>query len=461
MKKLLIFFMLISMASWATNEPKLLCIYGPTCLAEFSTGVRYYMAVIGNLNGNPIGRHWECTDLQGNPLNYFQGDIWGWEAFLNIADQPFVLTAWLHYSEHGTHEEKYLHTSYLIRVGTPTFTLTSGTIRNGEWDQDGQKHIYFNIDYDCSDTEQDYLIDDKTRLDDEFLPLRISYSPAYMCVDYVTLRMTMPPHIRLCLKQEVIGNYHYGPFVLQGETTNIYCGASGIKGNIFNRDLYLEGIAIGSGRVKIGLTRAANTNYFNGFGDVHYVSCADIYGNPPDSTERNIINTSIDYSMLKSCEYSIFHDYLIESNTVNRQDYNAPAFAVDPTFSAIGYPFKVEPGYGTINNPFIIDPDMQWRTSYEAFGGAGGFYTSTLWPINLYPTQHLGDSIVLHYEDLKAARRSSDGGGNIPNMFIMKTPPTGVSGSGFLLNHNGRDMLDYYYDDNNNDLPVIYAPILE
>ena len=467
MKKLLILIVLLCTAAMASNEPKVLNIFGPNYIAEYSYGVRYYMAVAGNLNGNPIGRHWECKDLNGNPLNYIQGRAYNFDVYLDIADQPFILYATFHYREHVTHEEKYLYASYLVNVGEPSFSLTNvGTIRDGEWDQNGRKSIYFNIDYDGRSVgpgieDQDYLVDDKPFLDDELLPLTITHSPRQMNVDYVMLRAIMPNHIRLCRSYLYLGNSdrRYKSIASQGQKTDIYCGENFNKGNIFDCDLFLEGVAIGYGHVKLGIGHKDDTNYFNCIADINYWSYADLYGRPPTSWEQTSVENC--YSMLKSCEYSVIDDPIIEGNTNNRQDYNAPAYAVDHAWSVIGFPFIVnENGCGTVLNPFVCSNGLYY-TSYEAFEDASEFYRSTIWPINFYPTYYLGDSVVLYYGGLKASLRSSNGGGYIPNMFIMKTSS---ELNYLLLNHNGKDMFDYYYDLYNNTgiyTPKMYAPILD
>lgn len=467
MKKILLFLLLFALTALASNEEKVLNIYGPGYIAEHSYNVRYYMAVVGNPDCNPIGHHWTCTDLNGNPLDYIKSSVWDYEVFLDIGDQPFILNARFHYEEHGTHDEKYIYASYVVNVGEPSFSLAKvSTIRNGEWDQNGRKSIYFNIDYDGRSvssgiTDQDFLVDDKTYLDDELLPIEITHTPKTMNVDYVLLRAIMPNHIRLCREYLYLVHWdrRYKSIATQGQTTDIYCGNNFNKGNIFDCDLFLEGVAIGSGHVKLGIGHKDDTNYFNCIADVNYWSHADLYGRPPTCLEQT--NVESNYSMLKSCEYSVIDDPIIEGNTSNRQDYNAPAYAVDHAWSVIGFPFIVDySGYGTTANPFVCINGLYY-TSYEAFEDASEYYRSTIWPINLYPTYYLGDSVVLYYGGLKASLRSSNGGGNIPNMFIIKTSS---ELNYLLLNHNGKDMFDYYYDLYNNTgiyTPKMYAPILD
>lgn len=460
MKKIICFLLLTAATVFASNEGKVLHIFGPSYISEHSYNVRYYMAVSGNLNGNPIDHHWECTDLNGNPLNYIQTSVWNYDVFLDIGDQPFILNARLRYTEHVTHEEKYIYASYVVNVGEPLFTLTKvSTIRDGEWDQYGKKHIYFNLDGDGMATDsnievQDFLVGDKTYLDDELLPLTISHTPSTMNVDYVLLRAIMPNHIRLCRSHLEYGIRHYKSIAVQGQTTDIYCGANFNKGNIFDCNLYLESVAIGSGHVRLGIGHKNDTNYFDCIADINYGSCADIHGRQPNRNERSSLKSS--FQALIDCEYSVVDDWTDEYMMYQNNNYNAPAYAVDPSWSVIGFPFKVfESGYGTTANPIVYSNGL-YCTSYEAFEGASEFYRSTIWPINLYSSHFIGDSIVLFYGGLLAARRSDSGNGNIGNMFIMKLE------NSFFLNHNGKDFFDYYTEHPiNSYTPVKYAPILE
>lgn len=462
MKKLICFLLLTAATAFASNEEKVLHIFGPSYIAEYSYNVRYYMAVSGNLNGNPKGHYWTCTDLNGNPLDYIKSSVWDYEVFLDIGDQPFILNARLHYEEHGTHDVKYIYASYVVNVGEPSFTLTNvSTIRDGEWDQYGKKHIYFNLDGDgmAADSNievQDYLIDDKKYLDDELLPLTISHTPSTMNVDYVLLKAIMPNNIRLCREYYYLGYWdkRYKSIATQGQTTDIYCGANFNKGNIFDCNLYLESVAIGSGHVKLGIGHKNDTNYFDCIADINYGSCADLHGRQPNYNERSSLNSG--YQALIDCEYSVVDDWADEYMEEQDGSYNAPAYAVDPSWSVIGFPFKVfESGCGTEANP-IVYSNGSYCTSYEAFGGASEFYRSTIWPINLYSSHFIGDSIVLFYGGLLAARRSDSGNGNIGNMFIMKLNDS------FFLNHNGKDFFDYYTEHPiNSYTPVKYASILE
>ena len=465
MKKLLIFIALLCTAAMASNDPKVLNIFGPNYIAEYSYGVRYYMAVAGNLNGNPIGRHWECKDLNGNTLNYIQGSSYNYDVYLDIGDQPFILYATFHYREHVTHEEKYLYATCLVNVGEPLFSLTNvSTIRDGEWDQYGKKHIYFNLDIDGmaanSNIEvQDYLIDDKTYLDDELLPLTISHTPSTMNVDYVLLRAIMPNHIRLCRSYFYYGYWdqRFKSIASQGQTTDIYCGENYNKGNIFDCNLYLEGVAIGSGHVKLGIGRKDDTNYFDCIADINYGSCADIHGRQPNCDERDLLKNN--FQALIDCEYSVVDDWADEYMVEQDGSYNAPAYAVDPGWTIAGHPFIVLDDYtiyGDALCPIELKPDGKYYTSYYTFGNASEFYTSPIWRDKLYASHYIGDSIVLFYGGLLAARRSDSGNGNIGNMFIMKL------NNSFFLNHNGKDFFDYYTEHNiGTYTPVKYAPTLE
>ena len=193
MKKILLFLLLFALTALASNEEKVLNIYGPGYIAEYSYNVRYYMAVIGNPNCNPIGHHWTCTDLNGNPLDYIKSSAWDYEVFLDIGDQPFILNARFHYKENGTHDEKYNYASYAVNVGEPSFSLmATNTIHNGDYDYSYgnsiTRHIHFNIDSDNTGQETpDYLIGEKRFDDDDLLPLKISHSPSWMNVDYIRL----------------------------------------------------------------------------------------------------------------------------------------------------------------------------------------------------------------------------------------------------------------------------------
>lgn len=457
MKKLIYFLLLMVATAFASNEEKVLHVFGPSYIAEYSYNVRYYMAVSGNLNGNPIDHHWECTDLNGNPLNYIQTSVWNYEVFLDIGDQPFILNARLHYSEHVTHEEKYIYASYVVNVGEPSFSLmATNTIHNGDYDYSYgnsiTRHIHFNIDSDNTGHETpDYLFGEKNGFDDDdLLPLKISHSPSWMNVDYIRLKVEMPSHLRLYTKNAY---QLYKPMANPGTTTNLYCGIGDLKGKIFDKFIYLEGTAIGNGNIKITYRRQSSSGDVE-IANFRYRSCADLHGRQPNYNERSSLNNN--YHALIDCEYSVVDDWTDEYMMYQNNNYNAPAYAVDPSWSVIGFPFKVfESGYGTTANPIVYSNGL-YCTSYEAFEGASEFYRSTIWPINLYSSHFIGDSIVLFYGGLLAARRSDSCNGNIGNMFIMKLE------NSFFLNHNGKDFFDYYTEHPiNSYTPVKYAPILE
>ena len=459
MKKILLFLLLFALTALASNEEKVLNIYGPGYIAEYSYNVRYYMAVIGNPNCNPIGHHWTCTDLNGNPLDYIKSSAWDYEVFLDIGDQPFILNARFHYKEHGTHDEKYIYASYVVNVGEPSFSLmATNTIHNGDYDYSYgnsiTRHIHFNIDSDNTGQETpDYLIGEKRFDDDDLLPLKISHSPSWMNVDYIRLKVEMPSHLRLYTKNAY---QLYKPMANSGTTTNLYCGIGDLKGKIFDKFIYLEGTAIGNGNIKITYRRQSSSGDVE-IANFRYRSCADIHGRQPNYNERSSLNSG--YQALIDCEYSVVDDWADEYMEEQDGSYNAPAYAVDPYGNTFGHPFIVRDDcviYGDSNCPIALDPNGKYYTSYYTFGGASDFYTDVRWPINLYPTGNIGDSIVLFYGGLLAARRSDSGNGNIGNMFIMKLNDS------FFLNHNGKDFLDYYTEHPiNSYTPVKYAPILE
>ena len=260
----------------------------------------------------------------------------------------------------------------------------------------------------------------------------------------------MPSHLRLYTKNAY---QLYKPMANPGTTTNLYCGIGDLKGKIFDKFIYLEGTAIGNGNIKITYRRQSSSGDVE-IANLRYRSCADLHGRQPSYNERSSLNNN--YHALIDCEYSVVDDWLDEYMIYQNNNYNAPAYAVDPSWSVTGFPFKVyESGYGTTANPIVYSNSL-YCTSYEAFEGASEFYGSAIWPINLYPTGNIGDSIVLFYGGLLAARRSDSGNGNIGNMFIMKLNDS------FFLNHNGKDFFDYYTEHPINSYPPVkYAPILE
>lgn len=478
MKKLLTFVVLLSAIAFASNDPPVLVIHGPDYVAASSYGVDYHMGIGGHLNGNPVGRLWWVIDENG-----VQQDDWivsggtSIDAKINILSDCTIY-ARFHYREWGTNLDKYIYDSYEVRTGTPTFTVEdAGSIHNGQYDTTitgiTTRVIHFNIDRDeegdLSDSyKPDYQINGEKHLsqDDDILPLFISHSPSRMNVKYIKL-VVESPHIRLCRINPGLPNVCI-PITTTGSST-VYCGDGNNLGRIFDRNLYLEGMRIRVGNLKIKYV--LDNGYSTTIADLRYRTCADIAGRQEMAIDNSSTFPYAQSLSLTGCEFSLYDTYNITNTPpflTDSNDYNAPALAVDYFWDVLRTPFKVKVDEcGTPGNPFVYSNSC-WYTSYEAFGGSVAFYESSLWEPKLFNGVSLNNARVINYEDLSTAIRSSYEPGICPGwkMFYMKL--TGLYGwySDAVLHHRGEVLYQYYYDlhsssSQSNWLPKKYGLQLE
>lgn len=453
MKKLLIFMMLICTAALASNEPVALHIYGPGYVAKNSYAVPYYMATSGFLNGRPLGWTWECKDLNGNTLDYIETNPYAREIKVDARETSFILYARFRYESYEDHTERYSYASYQVNVGEPTFTLQNiESIHNGEFDTTTTgvttRVIHFNIDsdnyvngsyYSQTNTGEiipDFLVEQKTVNDDDLLTFRINHTPASMEVRYIHLKLDLPNHLVLYRKGSALEN-KYVTLGTAGHLQTISCGSSANFDRIFNKDLFVEGVGLGLGNLKINYY-GFNGNLISQVADVRYRTCADVSGRQALPVGGILEDIEFD-DQLDGCEWSLFDES--NSSFSSAYDYNAPAFAVDHNWNAIGYPFIVlVSDSGNPGNPIIFDPaSCYYYTSYEAFGGVREFYESPMWTPQLSLGGSFHDSVVMFYYELWAALRSRSTTGTLPawNMFFMKLD------SGPVLNHRGEVLFDY------------------
>lgn len=458
MKKFLIFIALLCTAAMGSNEPAIIIVSGPGYIAASSYGVKYHIGVGGHLNGDRRGYLWEVRDENNNSVNdWIVSRHDEQNARINIISNCTIY-ATLYYEEWDTGINKSLHTSYAVTTGTPTFSLAyAGSIHNGQYDTTitgvTTRVIHFNIDRDqqgdASDNyKPDYQINSNKNftIDDDILAFRINSSPASMNVEYIKL-VVESPHLRICRIFPGSSSVCI-PITTTGSST-IYCGNGDNLGRVFNRDLYLEGIRIrlGSLKIKYKLENGDSTTVT----ELRYRTCADTAGRQEMFSDDQSVFTQA-RSLLTGCEFSIYDAYNI-SDVIppffpTSDNFNAPALAVDNSWDLLGTPFKVElTGYGTPGNPFVYSNNC-WYTSYEAFGGATAFYESTLWEPKLFGSVPLSDARVINYCELATALRSFYEPGICPDwkMFYIKlTGLTGWSGDA-ILHHRGEVLYQYYYN---------------
>ena len=410
MKKLLIFIALLCTAAMASNDPPVLVIHGPEFIATSSYSVKYHMGVGGHLNGIPKGRTWQVRDEDDVPQNWIvsgQNDI---DAKINILGNCTIY-ATLHYEEEETHLDKCISCSYEVTTGTPTFYLHhADSIHNGDFDTTitgvTTRVIHFNIDsdnyvngslYSQTNTGEiipDYLVEQKTVNDDDLLTIRIEHTPSSMEVRYIHLKLDLPNHLVLYRR----GSNQEGKYVAlgtAGQLQTISCGSSANFDRIIDKDLFVEGVGLGIGDLRI--------NYY-GFGgnlishvaDIRYRTSADIAGRQEMYSDGGYPFQYARSLSLTGCEFSIYDNNNISNtslpSSLNNNNYNAPALAVDRYWLVKGEPFTVDvSGYGTPDDPFEYI-NGKWYTSYEAFGGSVAFYESTIWYPRLYSGVLLNDA---------------------------------------------------------------------
>lgn len=455
MKKLLTFMMLLCTAALASNEPVALHIYGPDCIAKNSHNVPYFMATSGFLNGRPLGWTWECKDLNGNTLDYIETDPYAREIKVDARQTSFILYARFRYESYEDHTERYSYASYQVNVGEPTFTISNiGSIHNGQFDTTitgvTTRVIHFNIDSDMNAVENgellpDYLVANK-RIgdDDDILTFRINHFPSYMDVRYIPLKLELPNYVIVYRNGSAQESGYLIPLGEPGHLQTIACWSSSNFGRILDTTLYVEGLGLGVGSVKISYNDC-NGNLISAVADLRYRACADVSGRQP-LLLNGIVEDMSFKNQLDGCEWSLFDES--NSSFSSSDDYNAPAFAVDHNWDAIGHPFIVEEqGYGSPGNPIILGLDNKYHTSYAAFGGVREFFETNLWTLTLSLGGTFNDSVVLYYFSVPntnpyqtwAALRSWSTTGTLPtwNMFYMKLI------YGPILNHRGEVLFDY------------------
>lgn len=467
MKKLLTFMLLLCTAALASNEPAVINITGPSCIALYSYSVKYHIGVGGHLNGDRRGYSWEVIDDDDGVRQD------GWivsgqdeqNAYINIFGSCTIY-ATLYYEEWGTGINKSLHTSYKVTAGMPTFYLEhADSIHNGQFDTNENgvitRVIHFNVDRDEYETSNDptvpfnYIPDFQINgqknftEDDDILTFRINSEPPQMNVEYIKLNIEAPSHLRVLRIVPGSSNSCF-PITVPGETNTVYCGMGNNRGRIFNRNLYLEGMGIGLGNLKIKYL------YYSGssttIANLRYRASADIAGRQEMySGDYNVFREGKSLS-LTGCEFSIFDNYNMSCSSLpsslNNNNYNAPALAVDRYWFVKGGPFFVDTsGYGTADEPFEYI-NGKWYTSYEAFGGSVAFYESTIWYPRLYSGVLLNDAEVINYEGLATALRSFYEPGICPGwrMFYMKLTGLASWSSDAILHHRGEVLYQYYYD---------------
>lgn len=463
MKKLLIFIALLCSAAMASNDPPVLVIHGPEFIATSSYSVKYHMGVGGHLNGIPKGRTWQVRDeddVQQDWVVSGQNDI---DAKINILGNCTIY-ATLHYVEEGTGLDKCISCSYEVTTGTPTFYLHhADSIHNGQFDTNENgittRVIHFNIDRDeyktSNDPTFDYIPDFQFNgqkmftVDDDLLTFRINSDPPKMNVEYIKLNIEAPSHLRVLRIVPGSASLCF-PITVPGETNTVYCGIGNNQGRIFNRNLYLEGMGIGLGNLIIKYVR--DNGNATTIANLRYRASADIAGRQEMYSDGGYPFQYARSLSLTGCEFSIYDNNNISNtslpSSLNNNNYNAPALAVDRYWLVKGEPFTVDvSGYGTPDDPFEYI-NGKWYTSYEAFGGSVAFYESTIWYPRLYSGVLLNDAEVINYEGLATALRSFYEPGICPGwkMFYMKL--TGLSGwgSNAILHHRGEVLYQYYYD---------------
>lgn len=467
MKKLLTFMMLLCVAALASNEPVALHVYGPGSVAKNSYAVPYFMATSGFLNGRPLGWTWECKDLNGNILDYIETNPYEREIKVDVRQTSFILYARFRYESYEDHTERYSYASYQVNVGEPTFTITNiGSIHNGDFDTTitgvTTRVIHFNIDsdnyvngslYSQTNTGEiipDYLVEQKTVNDDDLLTIRIEHTPSSMEVRYIHLKLDLPNHLVLYRR----GSNQEGKYVAlgtAGQLQTISCGSSANFDRIIDKDLFVEGVGLGIGDLRINYYGYGG-NLISHVADIRYRTSADIAGRQEMYSDGGYPFQYARSLSLTGCEFSIYDNNNISNtslpSSLNNNNYNAPALAVDRYWLVKGEPFTVDvSGYGTPDDPFEYI-NGKWYTSYEAFGGSVAFYESTIWYPRLYSGVLLNDAEVINYEGLATALRSFYEPGICPDwkMFYMKL--TGLSGwgSNAILHHRGEVLYQYYYD---------------
>ena len=462
MKKLLTFIALLCTAAVASNEPPVLNITGPSCIAISSYSVKYHVGVGGHLNGDRRGYSWEVIDDDDGVRQD------GWivsgqdeqDVYINILGSCTIY-ATLYYEEWGTGINKSLHTSYKVTAGTPTFYLEhADSIHNGQFDTTVTgvitRVIHFNIDSDDNGSSHDsympdFLVNGQKIFteDDDILTFRINSEPPQMNVEYIKLNIEAPSHLRVLRIVPGSSSLCF-PITVPGETNTIYCGIGNNRGRIFNRNLYLEGMGIGLGSLKIKYVR--DNGNATTIANLRYRASADIAGRQEMYSDSGYPFQYARSLSLTGCEFSIYDNSNMSCSSLpsslNNNNYNAPALAVDRYWLVKGVPFFVDlSGYGTPDNPFEYI-NGKWYTSYEAFGGSVPFYESTNWYPRLYGGVLLSDAEVINYEGLATALRSFYEPGICPGwrMFYMKLTGLAGWGSDAILHHRGEVLYQYYYD---------------
>lgn len=468
------------------NVPDSIIIDGPSVVAANSHEVHYSATIVAAL-GDYQSFFWKCYDENMDEIDLFASPAYHKSIRLNVGTNNFYLWVRAEYTRNGLLGTNVIFAlTQMISNAVPAFSSqTAPGIHNGQFDYGSTTVIHMNIDDDDNsaipssdddderDCGEDYLQEyEKTYkqdedFDDDFVPIELDVDGYMAEVDprFIDLIFDVPNNISVWLK---VNDNYFTNIAPCGTVTTNHCYKIPLLGRTLNYPMYVEGVGLGTGTLKIYYNQNDEENYNTLVYSNRFKTCASTYGRQPyalfPNGENEILWCYNITNGLTGCEWSLVDD---------RDDtYNAPSFARDPFFSRYGRHFITERVKTGCSGTALYPYDGKYYTSFDAFGDENGlatsedahaFFTDQGWYEKLISGPFI-DSMVLFYalpehDYLWSARRfvEYDPGAlhTFWQMFILK------ANDQYKLIHRGEALYEYSQslDNELRDIhPAIFIP---